>query len=114
MSGTNQKPEPLEKRLFRNKRFAFSWMLFLAAFFLFVSWPIRDFLLVCWVYGSSAFFNHSVRVVSAKPTRFSDGALAPTLPNLVTGFGAFIVTMLGLTLLLIAILRFYERHSQRR
>jgi hypothetical protein len=82
-------------------------------FLVFVGWPIRDCLLVCWVYGTDAFFHQGIRVVSAKPTRFSDGALAPTLPNLITGFGAFFVTVLGLTLLLVAVLRFYERRSHK-
>lgn len=113
MSGTQQQPKSLEQRLFRNKRFELLWLAFLAAVFLFVSWPIRNCLLVCWVYGSSAFFHQGIRVVSAKPTIFSDGTPAPTLPNLVTGFGAFVVTTVGLTLLLVAALRLYERYLKR-
>ena len=113
MSDTKRQPESLEGRFFRNKRFAFLWFGFLIAVFLFVSWPIRNIALVCWVYGRRAYFYDGIRVLPGKPIRFSNGAEAPTLPDLVTGFGAFIITMGGLTLLLIAALRLYERHCRK-
>jgi hypothetical protein len=105
-----EKPSDLADRLFGNFYFTISWIAFLVAVIKFVAWPARDALLVCWVYGSDAYFRDGVRVVSAKPTMFSTGARAPELPNLVTGFGAFMVTLFSLTLLLVFLLRFYERH----
>ena len=111
MIGNNEKEKPkdLAGRLFENFYFVISWMAFLALMIKFVSWPIRDMLLVCWVYGKDAYFRDGIRVVSSKPTVFSTGAAAPQLPNLVTGFGVFFVTVFGLSLLLIFVLRFYER-----
>jgi hypothetical protein len=69
---------------------------------------------VCWVYGSHAYFHDGIYVLSGKPVRFSNGVEAPKLPDLVTGFGAFIATVFGLTMLLIFALRFYERYFARR
>jgi len=48
-----------------------------------------------------------------KPIRFSDGTLIPLVPDLVTGFGMFFLTTLGLSLLLIGCLRTYERYFSR-
>jgi hypothetical protein len=110
---TTEKPRDLAGRLFENLYFTISWIAFLAAVMRFVSWPLRDCVLVCWVYGRDAYFRDGVRVVSAKPTVFSTGASAPQLPNLITGFGAFIVTAFGLSLLLVSLLRFYERRFKR-
>ena len=108
-----EEPRDLAGRLFENFYFTISWIAFLAVVMRFVSWPLRDCLLVCWVYGSDAYFRDGVRVVSGKPTIFSTGASAPQLPNLVTGFGAFIVTAFGLSLLLVYLLRFYERRFKK-
>ena len=101
------------ERIFSHTGFTIAWVAFLGAFVTFVSWPIRNFFLVCWVYGSQAYFHEGVRVLKGKPIRFSNGELSPTLPDLVTGFGAFFITTIGLTLLLIFIVRFYERHFKK-
>lgn len=108
-----EKPKDLAGRLFENIYFTIPWIAFLAVVIRFVSWPLRDCLLVWWVYGKDAYFRDGVRVVSSKPTIFSTGASAPQLPNLVTGFGAFFVTVFGLSLLLIFLLRFYERRFKK-
>ncbi|HKT87224.1 MAG TPA: hypothetical protein VJQ59_02225 [Candidatus Sulfotelmatobacter sp.] len=79
-----------------------------------LGWPIRNVLLVCWVYGSDAYFHHGIRVLAGKPIRFSNGALAPALPDMITGLGFFFLTTLGLTLFVYAALRSYERHSFRK
>ena len=107
-------PQHLDERLFKRTAFVLPWFGFLTVVLLFVSWPLRNFALVCWVYGSQAYFHDGVRVLPGKPTRFSTGAEAPTLPDLVTGFGAFAITFFGLTVLLIFALRFYERHFKQR
>lgn len=107
-------PQHLDERLLKRPTFILPWLGFLTVVLLFVSWPLRNFALVCWVYGSQAYFHDGVRVLPGKPIRFSTGVEAPILPDLVTGFGAFIITVFGLTLLLIFGLRFYERHFSRR
>jgi hypothetical protein len=107
-----QSPD-LASRVFENRAFQAAWAIFLFLFVFFVSWPIRNVLLVCWVYGSSAYFHHGVRVLPGKPIRFSNGDFAPQLPDMVTGFGVFFVTVLGLTLLLFFALRLYGRFSKR-
>lgn len=100
----------LATRLFAKPYFAISWVVFLGGIFLFVGWPLRNIALVFWVYGSDGYFYKGIRVLSGKPVRFSDGALVPLLPDLITGFGAFFIIVGGLTLLAIFTLRFYERH----
>jgi len=82
----------------------------LAAFVIFIGWPIRNTVLVCWVYGTEAYFRDGIRVLPGKPIRFSNGALAPQLPDIVTGFGIFLITTLGLSVALFFALRLYERH----
>jgi hypothetical protein len=105
-----QSPD-LVSRVFENRAFTAAWIVFL--FQIFVSWPIRNALLVCWVYGSDAYFHHGVRVLPGKPIRFSNGDFAPQFADMVTGLGVFFVTALGLTLLLIFALRLYGRFSKR-
>src|SRR3954469_20661887 len=89
------------ERLFKNTSVSVGWVAFLAVFLNFVSWPIRNACLVCWVYGRHAYFRDGVRVLRGKPIRFTNGELAPLVPDLVTGFGAFIITAFCLTTLLI-------------
>ena len=100
--------------MFKRPAFILPWLGFLSVVLLFVTWPLRNFALVCWVYGSRAYFRDGVRVLPGKPIRFSTGVEAPTVPDFVTGFGAFIITVLGLTLLLVFALRVYERQFRRR
>jgi hypothetical protein len=100
----------LAARVFEDRRFQVSWALFLAVFVIFISWPIRNALLVCWVYGSEGYFHRGIRVLPGKPIRFSTGTLAPQLPDLVTGFGIFLITTIGLLLALFFALRLYERY----
>jgi hypothetical protein len=109
-------PEPkhLDERLFKRFEFILPWFAVFFAVLLLVSWPIRNFALVCWVCGSQAFFHDGVRVLAGKPTRFSTGVLAPTVPDIVTGIGAFFITFLCLKILTIVALRFYERHFTPR
>jgi hypothetical protein len=109
-----EQPRDLATRMFAKPAFTISWMAFLGILVTFVSWPVRNIALVCWVYGSQAYFHDGIRVLPGKPVRFTNGVEAPTLPDLVTGFGAFIITVFGLTMLLIFALRFYERHFDRR
>jgi hypothetical protein len=115
MTGQNdtEKPRDTAERIFKHSGFTISWVAFLGAFLTFVSWPIRNFFLVCWIYGCHAYFQEGIRVLKGKPVRFSNGVLAPKVPDLVTGFGAFFVTALGLTMLLIFLVRFYERHFRK-
>jgi hypothetical protein len=102
-------PPCLVTRIFADRRFQAGWVLFLAAFVILVGWPIRNALLVCWVYGTEAYFRDGLRVLPGKPIRFSNGAPAPQLPDIVTGFGIFLITTFGLSVALFFALRLYER-----
>jgi hypothetical protein len=102
------------ERLFSHAGFTIAWVAFLGAFVTFVAWPIRNFLLVCWVYGGQAYFREGIRVLKGKPIRFSTGELAPTLAELVATLGVFFATVIGLTMLLVFAVRYYERQLKRR
>jgi len=114
MSHLRSELEELAERLFKNFYFTISWVVFLAIAIRFISWPVRNAVLVCWVYGSDAYFHRGIHVLPGKPIRFSNGELAPTLPDLVTGVGSFFITVLGLTLLLVFTLRMYERYFTKK
>jgi len=98
----------LATRVFSNFYFDIAWLLFLAGIVRIV-WPLRNALLVFWVYGRDAYFREGIRVVQNKPATFSNGASSPELPDIVTGFGVFLITVFGLSLLMIYALRAYER-----
>jgi hypothetical protein len=97
----------LASRAFNKPLFALAWVVFLAIVVM-KFWWIRNVALVWWVYGHEA-YRHGMRVLPGKPTRFSNGELAPDLPDLVTGFAYFMVVVLGLSILLVICLRVYER-----
>ena len=99
--------------VFENRTFQVGWVLFLFLTLIFVSWPIRNALLVCWVYGSHAYFHQNIRVLPGKPIRFSDGSPAPQFADLVTGFGMFFLTVAGLSVVLLYVLRLYDTHFGR-
>lgn len=101
----------LATRAFKNRRFQSGWVFSLAAFVIFIAWPIRNTVLVCWVYGTEAYLRDGIRVLPGDPIRFSNGVLAPELPDIVTGFGIFLITTIGLSVALFFALRLYERHS---
>jgi hypothetical protein len=103
----------LATRVFGDRLFQLGWLLFLAAVLVLVSWPIRNALLVCWVYGPDAYFRQGVRVLPGKPIRFTNGILAPLWLDMATGFGAFFVTTIGLSLALFFALRCYDRVFKR-
>src|SRR4051794_24841010 len=94
----------LPKRLFRRTWFALAWVVFLAVIVT-RFWRVRDALLVWWVYGRDAYYRDGIRVLPGKPVRFTTGELAPQWPDIVTGFGFFVIVAFGLTLLLILTLR---------
>jgi len=75
---------------------------------------VHNALLVCWVYGTDAYLHHGIRVLPGKPIRFSDGNLAHPRPDIVTGFGMFFVTVVGLSPSLRSALHLYERRSRSR
>ena len=103
-----QKKNDLADRVFSNFYFAIAWFLFLAVVVR-VVWPLRNMWLVVWVYGRDGYLKQGIRVVSEKPTIFSNGVRPPDFPNVVTGFAVFLTTVFGLSLLLVYALRFYER-----
>jgi hypothetical protein len=70
--------------------------------------------LVAWVYGWHGYFHDGIRVLRGKPIMFSTGQPAPMLPDLVTGFGYFLMVTGGLTALLVLGLRAYEWWQKRR
>ena len=111
--GNEQKAEDwrdVAERLFKKSGFGVFWVAFLAVVLTFVSWPIRNAFLVCWIYGRSAYFQEGIHVLKGKPLRFSNGELVPTSLDLATGFETFFITAFGLTMLLIFFVRFCERH----
>jgi len=112
-AASNVPKQDLATRVFKNIYFGMIWLLFLA-FALRLVWPLRNALLVIWVYGSDAYFKQGIRVLAGKPVKFSNGVEAPELPDLATGFGIFIVTVFSLSLLLIYALRLYEKRLARR
>jgi hypothetical protein len=114
MTGGTSLPLRLSERLFYNSKFTAVWMGFLLVVFQLVSWPARNIALVFWVYGKNAYVSGGIRVLPGKPVRFSNGVKVPTLPDMITGFGAFSLTFFGLTLLLICVLRLYERRRSKK
>ncbi len=110
----SQKGPDLAYRVFHNRPFQTIWALFLFLIAIPASWPIRDALLVIWVRGSEAYFHRGIRVLPGKPIRFSDGGLAPMLPDMVTGFGVFFIATLGLSLGVVALLRASDRLFRRQ
>jgi hypothetical protein len=102
------KPKDLATKIFDDRRFQGAWAIFLFLL-LIVTEPLRRVLLVWWVYGKDAYL-HGMRVIPRKPLRFSNGVPVPQLIDMITGFGIFFATTLGLSLALIFALRFYEHH----
>jgi hypothetical protein len=115
MHQTRQQPtkNDLATRVFNNFYFDIAWIIFLALVVR-VVWPLHDMWLVIWVYGRDGYFKQGIRVVSGKPTIFSNGVWAPDFPNMVTGFVVFLTTVFGLSLLLVCALRSYERYFSRK
>lgn len=110
----NEGPRDTAERLFANTPFTFLWIVFLGLVLTFVVWPVRNFFLVCWVYGSHAYFQEGIRVLKGEPIRFSTGEMAPMLADLVTGFVAFFASVGGLTFSLIFLVWLYERYFRKR
>ena len=115
MSEPESKPKDLAARALSNTKFQLAWILWLGVIITYVGVPIQRFLIILWVRGSDAYFHHGIRILPGKPVRFSDGGLVPDLPDFVTGVIVFILgIMLGLSLLMVYMLRFYERHFQKQ
>jgi len=104
--------EDLATRVFNNSWFGICWVVFLGILVTKLWW-VRNMFLVWWVYGRDAYFRDGVRVLPGKPIRFSTGELAPQWPDIVTGFGFFLVVVFGVSLLVIFGLRLYERFRKR-
>jgi len=104
-----QRPTDLASRVFNHRVFPLVWIPILVPVLLFISEPVRLVILVYWVYGRDAYANQGIRVIPHKPLHFSDGTRVPQWLDMVTGFGMFFVTTLGLSLALFFALRVYER-----
>jgi len=102
------------ERIFQNTSFTVIWVIFLGAFVGLVTWPARYAVLVWWSYGRHAYFADGLRVMKGKPLKFSNGELVPHSHDVVTAFGAFFITAIGLTFLLILVVRLYERFVGKR
>jgi uncharacterized membrane protein len=114
MSDSNQQPKLIDERLFKRNSFWFILFVLFSPFLIYVSWPIRNIVLVCWFYGIHGYFKDGIRVSPDKPFKFSTGAEVAGLPDFVTGLGAFLFTVIGLSLMLTFAFRFYERYFGRR
>jgi len=108
-SSQTQKPTDLAWRVFNHRVFPLVWIPILVLVLLFITEPVRLVILVYWVYGRDAYAHQGIRVIPHKPLHFSDGTLVPQWQDMVTGFGMFFVTTLGLSLALFFGLRLYER-----
>jgi len=113
MSEPQSKKPDLGTRAF-NGPFAIVWALFLFLLFGLVGVRLANALLVCWVRGIDAYLHQGIRVLKGRPLRFSDGVSVPGLPEAVTGFAVFVVTVFGLSFLLLCILRSYEKYFRNR
>ena len=105
--------DDLATRVFNKKWFAIAWVVFLGAVVT-RFWWVRDAALVWLVYGRDAYFRGGVRLLPGKPIRFSTGDLAPRRADMATGFGFFFIVVFGLSILLIAGLRLYDRWRSTR
>jgi len=101
------------ERIFQNTGLTVVWVIFVGAFVGFISWPIRNRVLVWWSYGQHA-YESGVHVLKGRPLKFSNGELVPHSHDVLTAFGAFFITVIGLTFLLIVIVRLYQRFVGRR
>ena len=103
-----QQPNDLASRVFNHRVFPLVWIPILLLVLLFITEPVRLVILVYWVYGRDAYSHQGIRVIPHKPLHFSDGTPVPQWQDMVTGFGMFFVTTLGLSLALFFALRLYE------
>jgi len=89
------------KQLSITQRYSLGCLFFLLFLVLMVcvTWPLRDIALVYWVYGSAAYHEQGIRVVDSKPTRFSNGQVAPHPADLATGFLAIFAAIIAAMLL---------------
>jgi hypothetical protein len=74
----------------------------------YVTWPIRDIVLVIWVRGSSA-YHEGVRVPHGRALRFTDGQIIPDFPDLVTGFAAFAIAVVTTAAVTFFIIHLFEQ-----
>jgi hypothetical protein len=116
LSVRDQKPDhsDLATRVFEHRAFELGWIVFIAAFETFVTFPVQRILLVWWVYGINAFYQNGIRVIPRKPLRFSNGVLVPQGLQIITGFGLFFATFFGLSLTLFYGLRIFDHWHLRR
>jgi hypothetical protein len=114
MSETPPKAQGLTARAFNNVPFMIGWTVFLSLLYGTVGLPVQRALVVLWIRGSDAYFHHGIRELRGHPIRFSDGEPVPYLPHAVTGLAVGLVIFLGLSLLMMVVLRFYERHFGKR
>lgn len=101
------------ERIFQNTGFTLGWVIFLGTFVTFVSWPVRNRFLVWWSYGGHA-LESGVHVLKGRPLKFSNGESVPHSHDVATSFGAFFITVIGLTFLLILAVQCYERFVGQR
>ena len=113
MNQIESKPKDLAARVFEKTGFQFGWLLVLISMFTFIGIPAQRVLIVFWVRGSDAYFHQGIRVLKGKPVKFSDGQPVPDFPDFVTGMAMFLLVTVGLSYLLIWILRFYEKRQDR-
>lgn len=115
MSDHQSKQPPLSERVFENSLITIPWVLFLVCLFVVVGIPFAKALVVIWVKGTDAYFHHGIRIPKGKhPLHFTDGGIVPELPCLLAFFAVFMAITGGLSLLLIYLLRFYERRFKKR
>ncbi|HTI98368.1 MAG TPA: hypothetical protein VL527_05645 [Dongiaceae bacterium] len=115
MSEPAAQPKDLATRVLSDTKWQLAWMLWLGLIITYVGVPIQRFLIVLWVRGSDAYYQQGIRALPGKPVKFSDGGLVTDLPGFMSGMIVFVFgIMIGLSLLLVFTLRFYDKHIQQR
>ncbi|MFL6590392.1 MAG: hypothetical protein ACJ8M4_09490 [Chthoniobacterales bacterium] len=72
------------------------------------TWPLRNALLVIWVYGIDG-YSAGIRVLAGKPVKFTTGEYAPTAPDIITAFAAFLLAVVLSLVLIYSITHLYAR-----
>ena len=100
----------LTDTLFSNIYFLVGWLAVFLLALRFISWPIRNYLLVLWTYGRQAYATDGLRIAFLKPTRFSNGQLAERFPDITTEAAADFLTVAVVFFLGYCVLKIIGKH----
>lgn len=95
-----------------NSQSGLAWVVANLVILLVVAGRIQTFMLVCWAYGSDAYFRRGIRLVAVKPPRFTNGDLVPRYMDAVTGMATFVLIVSSVTVLVVFCKWYYERRRK--